>query len=49
MMRRWLRRAKDTDQAFILAFNEYLAQKQLSTEELKEVLNLGQQKFKSVK
>ena len=38
MMQRWLRKAKETDQAFVLAFNEYLGQKRLSNEELKEIL-----------
>lgn len=42
LMRRHLKKAKNRDQAFVLAFNEYLAQKRLSAEELSEVLAQGQ-------
>lgn len=46
LMRWRLKKAKNKDQAFVLAFNDYLAQKPLSAEELSEVLAEGRRRSK---
>jgi hypothetical protein len=45
VMHRWLKKGKDTDEAFILAFNDYLKQKRLDPQELHEILNQGKREF----
>lgn len=45
IMQRWQKKVKDTDQAFIMSFNEYLGQKRFNTQELNEVLDQGRRVF----
>jgi hypothetical protein len=42
-LRRWMEKSMELDRIFIQAFNEYLRQKRLSSEELSEVLHRGRQ------
>ena len=44
-MKRWLKKGRSTDQAFIMAFNDFLEQKRLNLQELQEVLDEGRRSF----
>ena len=44
-MKRWLKKGRSTDEAFIMAFNDFLEQKRLSLQELQEVLDEGKKSF----
>ena len=44
-MLRWLAKTDHLDYAFICAFNDFLGQKKLKPEELKEVMNEGKDAF----
>ena len=44
-MKRWLKKGRSTDQAFIMAFNDFLEQKRLNLQELQEVLDEGKRSF----
>lgn len=45
LMRRWLKKGKTTDHAFIMAFNDFLEQKRLRFQELQEVIDEGKRNF----
>ena len=45
-MLRWLKKSQDMDHTFIQAFNNYLKQKQLTLEELHEVIKRGQAAYR---
>jgi len=46
LMLRWVKKKGDNDQSFVLAFNDFLNQKTLNQEEIKEVLGEGKRNFR---
>ncbi len=46
LMRRWLKKTGTTEQAYIRAFNAFLGQKNLNSQELQEVIEEGKRSFK---
>ena len=44
-MERWVKKSESLEQAYILAFNDYLNQKRLRPEELSEIIGQGHKAF----
>lgn len=42
---RWLKKNRNLDEAYLLAFNDYLNQKRLSPDELSDVIERGRQAY----
>ena len=46
-MNRWLKKMSDVEVAYVCAFNDYLGQKRLNPDELREVIQTGRSLFRA--